>query len=311
MSDILVVDKADEAIAFAGSTVTDLDGLLSGVPGLLESVPALVTDVVDHIAVNVLGGLNLDLDELLDLDDLDGTLGHVLGIVPGTVGGLVAGLGLHIDHTVDVLVDQSLGLTAVLTPVLEPVADIVAQITATLGVTDELPARLQALAGIAIVGSDSVLSNLTEILDATLGLGGTVDSTLVTVGGSVDELTVSLGLGSVLDVADVAITQGPATAASTADESADASHGLLGALLADVDDAGQAHLGSDLVIGVQDLVHGVPVPVIVDSATDTVDTLLVDPSAFDLGTEVDSTLGAVELLVDDTTTGLGLLGLDG
>lgn len=287
MSDILVVDKADEAIAFAGNAVTDLDGLL------------------DHITVDVLGGLNLD--ELLDLDDLDDAVGHVLGIVPDLVGGLVSGLGLHVDHTVDVLVDQSLGLTAVLNPVGEPLAEIVSQITATLGVTDELPARLQALAGIAIVGSDSVLSNLSGILDATLGLG--------------------LADG-VLGVADVGLTQGPATVQGTAEESAGASHGLLDSLLTDVDDAGQAHLGSDLLIGVQGLVHSVPetldaavavvltdtlavpVPEVVDHTTNTVDTLLVDPTSVDVGAELEHTLSAVEPLVNETVAGLNL-GLDG
>lgn len=330
MSDIIVMDKADEAIAFTGAAVTDLDGLLSGVPGLLGSLPTVVTDVVDHVAVDVLGGLNLDLDELADLDDLDGALSQVLGIVPSTVGGLVAGLGVHVDHTVDVVLDQTLSLTSVLNPVLEPVADIVAQITSTLGVTDELPARLQALAGIAIVGSDSVLSNLTEILDATLGLGlgATVDHTLTAVLGVADELALSLGLGSVLDVVDVGVTEGPVTVQSTADESADASHGLLDALLADVDGAGQAHLGSDVVVGVQGLVHSVPelldstvavagtdtlqvpVPEVVDHTTDTVDTLLVDPTAVDLGAELGYTLSSVDLLVDETVAGLGL-NLDG
>ena len=140
------------------------------------------------------------------------------------------------------LVDQSLGLTAVLNPVVEPVAGIVSQITATLGVTDELPARLQALT--------------------------------------------------------------------------------------DVDDAGQAHLGSDLVVGVSGLVHsvpdtldaavaivltdtvGVPVPQVVGSTTDTVDTLLVDPTTGDLGAELESTLSSVDPLLNETLAGLNL-GLDG
>lgn len=322
MSDIIVVDKADEVIAFAGSAVTDLDGLLGGLPDLIESVPTLVGDLVDHLTVSVLPS-SLDIGELLDLD---GTLEHVLDIVPGTVGGLLSGLALHLDGTVDVLVDQTLGVTAALNPILEPVAEIVNQITMTLGVTDELPARLSALAGIAIVGSDSVLSNLTEIVDAALGLGlgDLVDHTLGTVVGAVDELTVSVGLNSLLDVVDVGLTQGPMTAEGTADESVGAGHGLLDSLFTDADDLGDGAPGGSVVLGVQGLVHALPqtvdqtvnvvlsdtlnvtVPELVDSGSGSAEDLLGDPLAGGLGVDVDQTItGAVDLL-DSTVAGLGL-----
>ncbi|MBA3743160.1 hypothetical protein [Sporichthya sp.] len=331
MSDIIVVDKADEAIFFAGSAVTDLDGLLGGVPDLIESVPDLVGDLLDHLTVSVLPD-SLDLDELLDLDDLDGTVGHVLGIVPGTAGGVLSGLSLHLDGTVDVLLDQTLGVTAVLNPILEPVAEIVNQITMTLGVTDELPARLSALAGIAIVGSDSVLSNLTEILDATLGLnlGPVLDHTLGTVVGVVDDLTVSLGLGSLLDVVDVGLTQGPMTVEGTTDESFGAGHGLLDSLFTDADGLGDNASGGTVVIGVQGLAQAVPqtidstvdlvltdtlhveVPELVDHTTVGVGSLLEDPTSVGAipGTDlVDETVTSVTTIADDTVTGLGL-GLD-
>lgn len=339
MSDIIVLDKADEAITFTGSAVTDLDGLLGGLPELIESVPDLVGDLLDHLTVSVLPD-SLDLDTLLDLDDLDGTVGHLLGIVPGTVGGVLGGIGLHLDGTLDVLLDQTLGVTAVLTPVLEPVADIVNQITMTLGVTDELPARLSALAGIALVGSDSVLSNLTEILDATLGLnlGTTVNHTLASVGGAIDDLTISLGLGSLLDVADVGITQGPMAVEGTTDESAGAGHGLLDSLLIDADGLGDNAPGGNLVIGVQGLVHALPqtidqtvnviltdtlnvtVPGVVGQGTVGAEHVVGDPLAGGLlGGE--NLLGVVSLLdgesaldlgglLGDPTTGGALLGLD-
>ncbi|GAA0612866.1 hypothetical protein GCM10009547_13510 [Sporichthya brevicatena] len=349
MSDTLVVDKADEAIAFAGSAVGDLDGLLGGLPDVLGDVVELVEDVVetvvDGVLVNVVGGvlggggrlLGGDLlgGDLLDLGSLDGTLSNVLGDLPGTVGGVLNGLGDHLDHTLDVTLDQVTGVTAalgpVLSPVLDPVSDVVEGITSTLGVTDELPARLSALAGIAIVGGDSLLSNLTGLLDSALGLGvgGTVDSTLVTATSAVDEISASLGLdgvtGDLTDVVTVGATEGPTALAATADTSGDATNDLVNGLLADVADTSNLPIGGDLLVGLQGLIHNVgetvdstvavvlsdtlvapAVPAYVDHTTDTVDSVLADPSSLDLGAELDYTLGTVDQLVADTSTALGL-----
>ncbi len=306
MSDTLVVDKADEATFLADSAVPDLDGLLGGLPDVLG----------DGVVVNVLGGVlgsglgdALDLGGVLDLGSLDGTLSNVLGGLPGTVGGVLTGLGEHLDHTLDVTLDQVTGVTAalgpVLSPVLDPVSDVVAGITSTLGVTDELPARLSALAGIAVVGSDSLLSNLTELLDATLGLDGVT--------------------GDLTDVVTVGTTEGPTALTATADSSSDATTDLVNGLLADVTDTTNLPVGGDLVIGLQGLVHNVGetvdstvavvlsdslvapvVPTYVDHTTDTVEEALADPSSLDLGAELDYTLGTVDQLVADTSTALGL-----
>ncbi len=330
MSDIIVMDKADEAITFAGSAITDVDGLLGGVPELIEDVVELVEDVLDHLTVSVLpDDLDLDLDELLDLD---GSLQHVLGLVPGLVGGTLAGGAMHADGTADVVLDQGLGLTAGLEPLLEPVAQIVNQITMTLGVTDELPARLAALGGLTMVGGDAVFSNLPDILDSALGLGGldlgeTVGDLLDTVGELLDDVTVSLGLGSVLDIVDVGLTDGPTTLEVTTEESADAGHGLLGSLFADADGLGDEQPGSTLVVPVLGLLHAAPVnidqtvdviltdtidvtvPSLVDHTTVGVGTLLdQDPTTLGatLGADVDHTLNSVTAFTDDTVTGLGL-----
>lgn len=328
MSDTIVMDKADEAITFAGSAITDVDGLLGGVPELIEDVLELVDDVVDHLTVNVLGGLDLGLDTD-DLLDLDGDLGHVLGLVPGVVGGTLSGGAMHADGTADVVVDQGLGLAAVLNPVLEPVGDLVSQIGLTLGVTDELPARLAALGGLTMVGSDAVLSNLPDILDSALGLnlglGDTVGQVLTTVGDLLDDVTVSLGLGHVLDIVDLGLTEGPVTVDATTDESADATHTLAVDLSDDAEGLGDEEPVSTLTVPTLGLLHSVnidqtvdvilsdtvnvTVPNLVEHTTVGVGTLLdEDPTTLGatLGADVDQTLNSVTDFADDTVTGLGL-----
>jgi hypothetical protein len=330
MSDIIVMDKADEAITFAGSAVTDVDGLLGGVPELIEDVVELVEDLLDHLTVSVLpSDLDLDTGELLDLDT---SLEHVLGLVPGLVGGTLTGGAAHADGTADVVVDHGLGITTLLDPILEPVAEIVTQIGLTLGVTDELPARLAALGGLTMVGSDAVLSNLPDILDSALGLGGlslgeTVDDLLTTVGGLVDDVTVSLGLGSILDIVDVGLTDGPTTLEVTTDESAGAGHGLVDSLFGDAVDLGDEHPRGTLLVPLAGLLHSAPahagstVDVIL---TDTVDVTVPealthttvgvgnlldeDPTTVgaSLGADVDHTLNSVTAFTDDTVTGLGV-----
>ena len=194
------------------------------------------------------------------------------------------------------IVDQGLGITTLLDPVLEPVAEIVTQIRLTLGVTDELPARLAALGGLTMVGGDAVLSNLPDILDSALGLGGlglgeTVDDLLSTVGSLVDDVTVSLGLGSILDVVDVGLTDGPTTLEVTTEESAGAGHGLLDSLLGDADGLGDEHPGGTVLVPLAGLLHGSPAHV-----GSTVDVILTDT--------LDSTVPSV---VDHTTVGVGSL----
>jgi hypothetical protein len=317
MSDILVLDgntaldAADVAASNASILFGDADTQLGGLPNVIASLPEIVVDVVDHVTAALLPSLELDgvlgfgLGGLLE--ELPGALGHVLDITPGLVGGSLLGLGQHADGSVDVMTNQTLGVTSALNPILDPVAGILNDITLSLGVTDELPARLSALTGIAILGSDSIVHNVAGILDASLGLNlePTVDSLVGSLGLVLDDLTISLGLGHVLDLVDVGIAATPVAAEGTVDQSGDASHGLLSSLFGDAHGLGDSESDSSLGLALHGLLTGVPTDV--DSAagivlTDTLDSTV--PDAVD-----HTTVGVGDLLDNSATVGLGgLLG---
>jgi len=322
MSDIIVLDNntaldaADMVASNASIAVTDLDTLLGGLPGVIASLPEVVTDLVNHITVSVLPALELDgIGELLE--DVPGALETVLEIVPGTVGGVLTGLGMHLDGTVDVLTNQTLGITAALNPILDPVADLVNDITMSLGVTDELPARLSALTGIAILGGDSIVHNVAGILDASLGLNlePTVDALVGSLGLAVDELTVSLGLGHVLDIVDVGLTGGPVAIEGTADQSGAASHGLLSSLFTDAVDLGDSQSDNNLLLAVHGLATDVPADVsssvgtILTGTVDTTVPTLVGHTSVGVADLLDNpaTVGVGSLLTDPSTIGVGSL----
>lgn len=335
MADITpVLNAADEVTTLGSGILLDLNGLLGNVPGLLGSIPAQVggltenLDLGDLLPVNVLGTDVLDgaLGGVLEtVGDLDEVLTGVLELVPDVLGGVLTGLGTHLDGTTDLLLDQTVGVVDNAVGAVGTVGATVTDLGVTVSsVTDELPARLSALAGIAIVGTDSVIGNLSEIIDVGLGLvpnllGSTLGSTLgsvepvlTDVPGTLEPALGSLDLGSLLAAV-------PATVSTSADEVGTAAGGIAGEELSDVDSAvtGTPSV-NNLVIAAQSVVTAVPA----DPTTFAADALPADPTGLinsllgDEGgiTGLDHVVEAVTGLVQLDAVGLeglGLGGLDG
>lgn len=284
MSDIThVLTTAEDATDTTAAVLADLDGTLGSVPTLLGSIPAQIGGLTEMITV---------------------------GVVPSLWSEITTAVG----PTVDLLLDQTAGVVASAGGVLDSSALTLDSLGADVSeVTDELPARLSALAGIAIVGGDVVLTNLAGIIGVGLGdlVPDTADSTLGSLGLVVDGLVgdiqdpLAATVDSVTDttstVDDVAVTDANDALGHTQSASNNlviATQGLAATVPADSQAAIEAILADTT---------GSTVPDVVDTVTFGNSSIVGDP--LDL---VGSVLDDVQDVTDSVTgtvddrTGLGV-----